>query len=327
MKALLRFFLFCNLLVSFSNGLYAQVKPMPIDAILKQAYKKASKENKQVMLIFKASWNPYCSLEDSILNDPDCHKLITSQYIISVVTIDENVEHKNLENPGANEYRDNYEEKDKSDRLIPFVAILDKNGKTLAHFAGYPTDEESITKFGALLKKTSSLDDREITVIKNRFVDRFKQVSALTADTILQKAYKQASLENKKVFVIFHASWCHWCHVLDTAMNDPQCKKFFDDNYVICHLVIREDPKKIFLENPGATEIFNKYVGNEPGIPFSIIYDKDGKALGTFDGYPAFEDGFSDFKKLLKKTSSITDEQFAVIKNKFSIIYKRQLPH
>ena len=58
----------------------------------------------------------------------------------------------------------------------------------------------------------------------------FTQVRSATE--ILNEANAQAAKENKNVFVIFHASWCGWCHKMDSAMNDPVCKKFFDDNFI-----------------------------------------------------------------------------------------------
>ena len=36
-------------------------------------------------------------------------------------------------------------------------------------------------------------------------------VNAQTATEILTKAQNQAKVENKNVFLIFHASWCGWC--------------------------------------------------------------------------------------------------------------------
>ena len=80
-----------------------------------------------------------------------------------------------------------------------------------------------------------------------------------TTDTILQKAYTKAKVENKNVFVIFHASWCGWCKRLDASLNDVTTKKYFDENFVITHLVVQESKEKKNLENPGADVFLEKY--------------------------------------------------------------------
>src|SRR5690606_25443283 len=87
-------------------------------------------------------------------------------------------------------------------------------------------------------------------------------------------------------FLMFHASWCGWCHRMDDAMNDSTCKNFFTDNYVICHLVVKEMGDKKKLENPGAEELLAKYHGDKAGIPFWLIFDKNGNLLADSQERP-----------------------------------------
>ena len=105
------------------------------------------------------------------------------------------------------------------------------------------------------------------------------QTSPSSADHILKEACQQAAKEKKNVLIIFHASWCGWCHKMDSSLNDKSCKKFFDDNYVIRHLVVDESKDKKDLENPGAYELRTKYHGDDEGIPFWLIFDKEGNLL------------------------------------------------
>ena len=152
-------------------------------------------------------------------------------------------------------------------------------------------------------------------------------------ENILQKAYKQARLENKKVFVIFHASWCGWCHKMDSSMNDKSCQKFFNDNYIICHLTVDESKDKKNLETGGADEFRKKYHGENAGLPFWLIFDKNGKILadskmraegkgldaeGESIGCPASKEEVAYFIKLLKQTSSLTAAQLKIIEERFS---------
>lgn len=155
--------------------------------------------------------------------------------------------------------------------------------------------------------------------------------SVKPASDILAEAYRIASSENKNVFIIFHASWCGWCHRMDTSMNDAECKDFFNDNYVIRHLVVNESPAKKHLENPGAEELKVKHHGDGQGIPFWLIFDKDGNLLadskirkdgegledGENAGCPATEKEVDFFIRVLKRTSSINENQAEKIRQRF----------
>ena len=56
-----------------------------------------------------------------------------------------------------------------------------------------------------------------------------------SAEEVLTPIYAQAAKENKKVLLIFHASWCGWCHKMDTSLQDKTVKPLFDNNYVTAH--------------------------------------------------------------------------------------------
>ena len=160
----------------------------------------------------------------------------------------------------------------------------------------------------------------------------FGQSSPETAETILKDACVQATKEQKKVFIIFHASWCVWCHRMDSSMNDPSCKKFFDDNFVVRHMVVDESKNKKNLENPGADELKNKYGGNNQGIPYWLVFDADGKFIlnskehsekpgssseGDNMGCPATEKEVNYFVEVLKKISRLSAEQELAIRKRF----------
>ncbi len=103
------------------------------------------------------------------------------------------------------------------------------------------------------------------------------------ASEIMREAMQMAAKENMNVFIIFHASWCGWCHKMDSAINDKSCKDFFYKNYVIRHLVVDESKDKKDLENRGADALRTKYHGDDEGIPFWLIFDKDGKEKGMIE--------------------------------------------
>lgn len=159
----------------------------------------------------------------------------------------------------------------------------------------------------------------------------FISAQPMPADVVLKKACEQAKQENKNVLLMFHASWCGWCHKMDTSMNDPVCKKMFDDNYVITHLVVDEAKDKKDLENPGANEMRNQYGGKDQGIPYWLVFDTDGKLLadskmrkvgtqimsGDNVGCPASEKEVLYFLSVLRKTSKMSREDLEIIQKRF----------
>jgi thiol-disulfide isomerase/thioredoxin len=162
----------------------------------------------------------------------------------------------------------------------------------------------------------------------------FAQEAAMpSTETVMNKAYAQAKAENKKVMVIFHASWCGWCKKMEASMNEPTLKKFFDDNYVVALLDVQESKGKEYLENPGSLAFMTKYKGEKAGLPFWFITDASGNKLadsqirpegasldtyGDNVGCPAAENEVAYFAKVLKSTSKLKDNEIALISERFA---------
>lgn len=153
------------------------------------------------------------------------------------------------------------------------------------------------------------------------------------AGKVLKDACKQAAAEKKNVMIIFHASWCGWCKKFDASINDPSCRDFFEKNYVIKHLDVLERQDKKNLENPGAVEMYEQNGGKGGGIPFFLIYDKNGKLLADSKmpvanpgsegkrsniGCPSADEELTAFVQILRNTSKINDKQAAAIKTRFA---------
>ena len=157
------------------------------------------------------------------------------------------------------------------------------------------------------------------------------QRAPASAEEIMKDAYTVAKKENKKVMLIFHASWCGWCHKMDTSLNDASIKKYFDDNFVIRHLVVFESKGKENLENPGALEMLTKYKGSDDGIPFWLIFDKDENLVADSrmkttangvekfknTGCPASKEEVDHFIDVLKRTTSLKEDELEMIRRRF----------
>ena len=153
-----------------------------------------------------------------------------------------------------------------------------------------------------------------------------------TAEAILKDAAAKAKAENKKVIVLFHASWCGWCKKMDISMNDPVCKKYFDDNFITVDLTVDEFADKKNLEKPSADAVKKKYKGETAGLPFWLILDADQQLLadsymrkpgvskdeaGENIGCPASDDEVAAFITILQQTTKLKAEELAVIAERF----------
>lgn len=166
------------------------------------------------------------------------------------------------------------------------------------------------------------------------FTGLIAQDAPKSVDKIMKEAYQQASDEDKNIFVMYTASWCGWCHRMDSLMTMGNTKDMFSDNYVIKHIVVTESKDNKHLENPGGEEMQKKYHAYKKGIPFWLVFDKKGKLLadsnmkkdgsinpdgtGTNTGSPATKDEVVHFIKVLKNTSSLNNDDLNLIKEVFT---------
>ncbi|QES87338.1 thioredoxin family protein [Rhizosphaericola mali] len=158
--------------------------------------------------------------------------------------------------------------------------------------------------------------------------------SVPTTDQVLQKAYAQAKKEHKKVFLLFHASWCGWCHHMDTLMSSPELKSYFQKNYVITHITVLENGAKKKEENEGGMTFLEDHGGKDSGIPYWLILDASGKYIansrlksasedltstsGDNTGCPGTPEEIAYFKLVLERTGKFTPAQLDEIGKKFA---------
>ena len=171
-----------------------------------------------------------------------------------------------------------------------------------------------------------------LIVLSLVFFSACSQQTPATVDQIMNAAMQQATKEKKNVLIIFHASWCGWCRKMDSSINDKSCRKFFDDSYVIRHLVAYESTNKKNLENPGVYAFLSKYNADDLGLPSWLIFDKDGNLLadsqmrpngaafttkGDNIGCPASVKEVEAFIEILKKTSRLNKSEEEAIEKRF----------
>ena len=144
------------------------------------------------------------------------------------------------------------------------------------------------------------------------------------ADVVLNKAFKEAKAGKKNVLLVFHASWCKWCKMMEKNMDLPEAKPIFDKIFVTAYLDVQERGDKKSLENPGGQELMNKYKGENAGLPFWLVLNPKGEVLAdSFDdkgqnlGSPATPEEVTAFIAKLGKSSKLTKEESQTIEKVF----------
>ena len=160
----------------------------------------------------------------------------------------------------------------------------------------------------------------------------YAQDKPLPTGKIMDDACRQAAKEGKSVMIVFHASWCGWCKKFEASVTDPSCQGFFDKHFVIRYLDILERGDKKNLENPGAEELYNKYGGQNSGVPFFLIFDKKGNLISDSKfkpsgsdagkpaenlGCPASPEEVSAFIQILAKATRVSDAEKDAITVRF----------
>jgi thiol:disulfide interchange protein len=105
----------------------------------------------------------------------------------------------------------------------------------------------------------------------------------------IDETLKQASIEKKRVLLIFGGNWCYDCHVLDRALHEGAAGKIAKESFLLLHVDIGEGDKNLDL-----VKLYK--IPLEKGVPAVALLDRDGKLL-----YSSGEGKFEAARKMMKK--------------------------
>ncbi len=133
------------------------------------------------------------------------------------------------------------------------------------------------------------------------------------ANELIRSAEVKASAAHKNVMVIFHASWCGWCHKLEGMLADPKMGRLIRSNYELVTVDVLENGDKKSLENTGGLQLMEDLNGKDAGLPFVAVISPSGKLLANSNavedqpktniGYPAKPDEIQHFVDMLKASA------------------------
>jgi hypothetical protein len=177
MRSTLIILLFSSLVCAGQNT------PAHTNNILQQATEIAKAENKNVLVVFTASWCYWCGKMKQSLEDAVCKNIFSKYYTIRYLVVHESENKKYLENPGA----DSLKSKHGGEGLgIPYWLVLDKAGGLLVDSrmlnkekgetenSGCPATEKEVGYFIEVLQKSSAASKEELEIIRKRFRENEK---------------------------------------------------------------------------------------------------------------------------------------------------------
>jgi thioredoxin-related protein len=148
-------------------------KPDSAQNIINESKTKVKSTNKNILVVFHASWCTWCKWLDKALESPEIKPIMEKYYTIVKIDVKEfGQKIQSLENPGGQKLMEKLDGKSE----LPFIAVLNKKGKMIANSnmmpknqnIGYPGSKEEIAAFIKLLKKTAPLmTDKHVVVISN----------------------------------------------------------------------------------------------------------------------------------------------------------------
>lgn len=161
------------LLFGFLIALSGFVNAQTATDILAKAQKEAKAENKNVFLIFHASWCGWCKKMEKNMEDPAVKTYFDANYVKTFITVQERSTKKNLETPGGDAVNEKLGGKDQG---LPYWVILDPKGNVLedsrvnGQNIGGPASETEVESLIAKLKTTTKNNKIEEEKIKDVFI-------------------------------------------------------------------------------------------------------------------------------------------------------------
>jgi thiol-disulfide isomerase/thioredoxin len=146
---------------------------------------------------------------------------------------------------------------------------------------------------------------------------RAQALTVATADAALRDARDKAAAANRKLLLMFHATWCAPCKMMDAFLADKQVAAILNPHfdYLTLNVLERDDSGKK-LEMAGVGDLYKSIAGERAGVPFFAAYGTDGAIIAnSIDpgkgnvGFPVTKPELAYFRIFLRKTVAPTKDQ------------------
>ncbi|MFO1077192.1 MAG: thioredoxin family protein [Planctomycetota bacterium] len=221
------------------------------------ALAKAKRDNQRVIIQWGANWCGWCKwLAGTMHSDQDLAHELLYEYQLVHIDVGRFDKHKDLAKELGADFK-----------AIPYLTILDADGKALVQQNTEPFEINTADKHGHDPAKVLAL-------LKEH------EAKPLDATEVLIAGRAAAKAAGKRVFLHFGAPWCGWCHRLEDWMARPEIAAVLGKEFVDVKIDIDRmtGGKDVYAQQLAAAGV------EASGIPWFVFLGEDGKLLANATG-------------------------------------------
>ncbi len=134
----------------------------PAKQLIDSAVKEAKEKDKNVYVVFHASWCGWCKRHDAFMALPEYKPFYDKNFVVRHLTVLETEAHKADENPGGMDYMKKWGGESAG---LPFMAVLNEKGEMIVNSMrpegekkmniGHPVQPEEAAWYSKMLEKSA----------------------------------------------------------------------------------------------------------------------------------------------------------------------------
>jgi hypothetical protein len=155
--------------------------------------------------------------------------------------------------------------------------------------------------------------------------------NAMSADAVLAAEAGKAAADDRKLLLLFDASWCVYCRLTDMMLERPEAAKVIGAHYRVLHMRAQErTPEMKAKQLAGADELYDRLAPDGVGMPLTLIIGADGEVIassvmksGENYGFPVTRDELDGFEAMMKAGApSMTKAELKTLRTAAVATYK-----
>jgi len=122
-----------------------------------------------------------------------------------------------------------------------------------------------------------------------------------------QESFDNAKAENKPVFMMITAVWCHWCHVYhEQTLDDTAVIEYLNEHFIA-----------IYVDADKRQDLTRQYM--EGGWPYTMLFNPNGEQVFSFNGHMPKDKLLLLLTKVVQRKNDAVEFHKGAVKEKVNI--------